>query len=73
MASTQAEAAVAEYVNAVLEVGDAELLLMALGDVARARGVKLTAAPPQGSSGPEPRIALHARTIQIVSAASSTR
>ena len=33
------DAAVAEYVNAVLETGDAALLLMALGDVARARGM----------------------------------
>ena len=33
------EAAVAEYVNAVLETGDSDLLLMALGDVARARGM----------------------------------
>jgi len=32
-------AAVAEYMNAVLETGDADLLLMALGDVARARGM----------------------------------
>jgi len=31
--------AVAEYMNAVLETGDADLLLMALGDVARARGM----------------------------------
>ena len=31
--------AVAEYVSAVLETGDADLLLMALGDVARARGM----------------------------------
>lgn len=33
------DAAVAEYLNAVLETGDADLLLMALGDVARARGM----------------------------------
>jgi probable addiction module antidote protein len=33
------DAAVAEYMNAVLETGDADLLLMALGDVARARGM----------------------------------
>jgi len=33
------DAAVAEYVNAILETGDADLLLMALGDVARARGM----------------------------------
>lgn len=33
------EASVAEYVNAALETGDADLLLMALGDVARARGM----------------------------------
>jgi len=31
--------AVAEYMNAVLETGDSDLLLMALGDVARARGM----------------------------------
>jgi len=31
--------AVAEYLNAVLETGDSDLLLMALGDVARARGM----------------------------------
>ena len=30
-------AAVAEYMTAVLETGDADLLLLALGDVARAR------------------------------------
>ena len=33
------DAAVAEYMNAVLETGDTDLLLMALGDVARARGM----------------------------------
>ncbi len=33
------DAAVAEYMNAVLETGDADLLLMALGDIARARGM----------------------------------
>lgn len=33
------DGAVAEYMNAVLETGDAALLLMALGDVARARGM----------------------------------
>jgi probable addiction module antidote protein len=33
------DAAVAEYMTAVLETGDADLLLMALGDVARARGM----------------------------------
>lgn len=33
------DAAIAEYVNAVLETGDADLLLLALGDVARARGM----------------------------------
>ena len=32
-------AAVAEYLNTVLETGDSDLLLMALGDVARARGM----------------------------------
>src|SRR5512133_2501404 len=31
--------AVAGYVNAVLETGDTDLLLVALGDVARARGM----------------------------------
>ncbi len=33
------EVAVAEYVSAVLETGDPELLIMALGDIARARGM----------------------------------
>ena len=33
------DAAVAEYVSAVLEAGDPDLLLLALGDVARARGM----------------------------------
>ena len=33
------DAAVAEYVNAILEMGDTDLLLLALGDVARARGM----------------------------------
>lgn len=33
------DGAVAEYMNAVLETGDADLLLMALGDVGRARGM----------------------------------
>ena len=33
------DAAVAEYMNAALETGDADLLLMALGDVAKARGM----------------------------------
>lgn len=33
------DAAVVEYMNAVLETGDSDLLLMALGDVARARGM----------------------------------
>jgi len=33
------DGAVAEYMNAVLESGDADLLLIALGDVARARGM----------------------------------
>ena len=31
--------AVAEYMNAVLEAGDPDLLLLALGDIARARGM----------------------------------
>ncbi len=30
---------IAEYINAVLETGESDLLLMALGDVARARGM----------------------------------
>jgi probable addiction module antidote protein len=33
------DAAVAEYMTAVLETEDADLLLLALGDVARARGM----------------------------------
>jgi probable addiction module antidote protein len=33
------DAAIAEYINAVLETGDTDLLLLALGDVARARGM----------------------------------
>ena len=33
------DAAIAEYITAVLETGDADLLLLALGDVARARGM----------------------------------
>lgn len=33
------EEAVTEYMNAVLETGDTDLLLLALGDVARARGM----------------------------------
>ncbi len=33
------DVAVAEYMNAVLESGDPDLLLLALGDVARARGM----------------------------------
>ena len=35
--------AIAEYMNAVLETGDSGLLLRALGDVARARGMALVA------------------------------
>jgi probable addiction module antidote protein len=31
--------AIAEYVAAVLESGDADLLILALGDIARARGM----------------------------------
>ncbi len=31
------DAAVAEYINAVLEANDPDLLLLALGDIARAR------------------------------------
>ena len=33
------DASVAEYITAVLEVDDPDLLLLALGDVARARGM----------------------------------
>ena len=33
------DVAVAEYMTAVLETGDSELLLLALGDVVRARGM----------------------------------
>lgn len=33
------DTAVAEYMTAVLETGDSDLLLLALGDVARARGM----------------------------------
>lgn len=33
------DAAVAEYITAVLELDDPDLLLLALGDVARARGM----------------------------------
>jgi probable addiction module antidote protein len=33
------DAAIAEYMTAVLESGDFDLLLLALGDVARARGM----------------------------------
>lgn len=33
------DAAIAEYMTAVLEAGDADLLLLALGDIARARGM----------------------------------
>jgi probable addiction module antidote protein len=33
------DAAIAEYITAVLEANDADLLLLALGDVARARGM----------------------------------
>ena len=33
------DVAVSEYMTAVLETGDSELLLLALGDVARARGM----------------------------------
>ncbi len=33
------DAAVAEYMTAVLETGDSNLLLLALGDIARARGM----------------------------------
>ena len=33
------DAAVAEYMNAILETDDPDLLLLALGDVARARGM----------------------------------
>lgn len=33
------DAAIAEYMTAVLEQDDPELLLLALGDIARARGI----------------------------------
>lgn len=33
------ESAVAEYLSAILEVDDPDLLLLALGDIARARGM----------------------------------
>jgi probable addiction module antidote protein len=33
------DAAIAEYMTAVLETGDADLLLLALADVARAKGM----------------------------------
>jgi probable addiction module antidote protein len=33
------DAAIADYITAALESGDADLLLLALGDVARARGM----------------------------------
>ena len=33
------DARIAEYITAVLETGDTDLLLLALGDVARARGM----------------------------------
>lgn len=33
------DVAIAEYMTAVLEAGDPDLLLLALGDVARARGM----------------------------------
>ncbi len=37
------DAAVAEYMTAILETDDPDLLLMALGDIARARGLRLSA------------------------------
>ena len=37
------EAAIAEYMNAMLEADDLDLLLLALGDVARARGMSVVA------------------------------
>ncbi len=40
------EEAVAEYMNAVLEAEDPDLLLLALGDVARARGMAQVAKAP---------------------------
>lgn len=33
------DVAIVEYINAVLETGEPDLLLLALGDVARARGM----------------------------------
>ena len=37
------DAAIAEYMTAVLETEDSDLLLLALGDIARARGMALVA------------------------------
>ena len=37
------DVAIAEYVTAVLETGDFDLLLLALGDIARARGMSQVA------------------------------
>lgn len=37
------ESAVAEYLSAILEADDSDLLLLALGDIARARGMAAVA------------------------------
>ena len=37
------DAAIAEYITAVLEAGDSDLLLLALADIARARGMAVVA------------------------------
>ena len=46
------DAAIAEYMTAVLELDDSKLLLLALGDIARARGMGI---PGGGISGDERR------------------
>ena len=38
--------AIAEYMTAVLNANDPDLLLLALADVARARGTPITTSPP---------------------------
>jgi probable addiction module antidote protein len=42
------DAAIAEYMTAILEADDPDLLLLALGDVARARGMSQVAAKDPG-------------------------
>jgi len=37
------EKTIAEYLNAILEEGDQDLLLSAIGDIAKAKGMKLIA------------------------------